>query len=233
MAQRSEPLGNPINAFFSEALLVGGEATRLYLVRHAQSEENTGEDLQTGDADLTKIGWEQALRLGQRLAGQKIDAIYSSPLSRTRQTATAIADACGLDVRINADLREVTLGAADFDIRLMPEEARERIHQRILSDGTWDAFPGSEGSSNARQRTHSVIMAIVEANASKRVVVVTHSAFMMTFFSVILGLERDFMFYPFNASITSVRAKDGRFVLWRLNDVGHLDGMPAGFGGIS
>jgi len=56
---------------------------------------------------------------------------------------------------------------------------------------------------------------------------------MMTFFSVILGLERDFMFYPFNASITSVRAKDGRFVLWRLNDVAHLEGMPAGYGGIS
>ena len=102
-----------------------------------------------------------------------------------------------------------------------------------MSEGTWDAFPGSEGSAAARQRARSVMTKIASANAGKRVVVVTHSAFMMTLVSEILGLERDFVFYPFNASITSVRAKDGRFVIWRLNDVGHLDGMPAGFGGIS
>ena len=229
----SEPAGNPINEYFRESLLVGGEATRLYLVRHAQSEENTGEDLNTGDADLTKVGREQARLLGERLAQQKVDAIYASPLSRTRQTAAAVADASGLDIRITADLREVTLGAADFDIRRMPEDERERIHERILSEGTWDAFPGSEGSANARRRTLAVISEIAAANEGKRVVVVTHSAFMMTFFSVILGLQRDFMFYPFNASITSVRAKDRRFVLWRLNDVAHLEGMPAGLGGIS
>src|SRR5437867_12093992 len=128
MTANSEPLGNPINEYFRESLLVGGEATRLYLVRHAQSEENTGQDLDTGDAGLTKVGREQAQRLGERLAQQKIDAIYASPLGRTRQTAAAIADACGLDIRVTADLREVTLGAADFDIRRMTENERERIH---------------------------------------------------------------------------------------------------------
>jgi probable phosphoglycerate mutase len=233
MTTNSEPAGNPINAFFREALLVGGEATRLYLVRHAQSEENTGDDLSTGDADLTEVGREQARRLGERLADQKIDAIYASPLGRTQQTANAIASACGLDVETDDNLREVRLGAADYDVRRLPTETQAAIQARILTEGTWDAFPGSEGSRQARERALSAVGAIAEANAGKRVVVVTHSAFMMTFFSVILGLERDFMFYPFNASITSVRAKDGRFVLWRLNDVAHLEGMPAGLGGIS
>ena len=233
MTTEVEPPGNPINEYFRESLLVGGDATRLYLVRHAQSEENTGQDLDTGDAGLTKVGREQALRLGQRLATQKLDAVYSSPLARTRQTAAAIADSLGLDIKVTSDLREVTLGAADFDIRKLSEEERAKIHDRVLREGTWDAFPGSEGSANARRRTHAVISEIAAANPGKRVAVVTHSAFMMTFFSVILGLQRDFMFYPFNASITSVRAKDGRFVLWRLNDVAHLEGMPAGFGGIS
>ncbi len=51
--------------------------------------------------------------------------------------------------------------------------------------------------------------------------------------TVILGLERDFVFNPFNASITSIRAKGDRRVLWRLNDIAHLEGMEVGWAGIS
>src|SRR5919109_388046 len=114
---RTEPPGDPIQIYFREALLIGGEATRLYLVRHAQSQGNTGEDLTSGDADLTDIGREQARRLGERLKTQKIDRVYASPLRRTQQTAAAIADASGLEVVPKADLREIELGQANHDIR--------------------------------------------------------------------------------------------------------------------
>jgi probable phosphoglycerate mutase len=231
--KRSEPPGDPINVYFREALLIGGEATRLYLVRHGQSQGNTGEDLSSGDADLTDVGREQARRLGERLKTQRIDRVYASPLRRTQQTASAIAEASGLEVIPKADLREVELGQADYDIRLLPEKERDKVAKLIMSEGTWDAFPGSEGSDVARKRVRDVIHEIVDTHPGERLVVVAHAAFIQTFVSVVLGLQRDFVFYPFNASITSIRAKDRRFVLWRLNDVAHLDGMPAGFGGIS
>src|SRR5437870_6613326 len=109
MSARPDPPGDPINVYFREALLIGGEATRLYLVRHAQSQGNTGEDLTTGDPELTEVGWEQARRLAERLARQRIDAIYASPFRRTQQTAHAIAEASGLKVRTKEDLREVSL----------------------------------------------------------------------------------------------------------------------------
>src|SRR6266508_6009446 len=101
-----EPPGDPIQAYFREALLIGGEATRLYLVRHAQSQGNTGEDLATGDPDLTEVGWEQARRLGERFKSQRIGRIYASPLRRTLQTASAIAEVSGLKVVSKGDLRE-------------------------------------------------------------------------------------------------------------------------------
>jgi len=233
MTQRPEPPGDPIQEFFREALLIGGEATRLYLVRHAQSQGNTGEDLTTGDADLTDVGREQARRLGARFAKQKIAAVYASPLRRTQETAAYIADAAGLEVRSKADLREVALGQADYDIRLLPRDEQAKVAKRIVAEGTWDAFPGSEGSAAARARVQAVINEIVRDHAGKRIVAVAHAGFMQTFFSVMLGLHRDYVFYPFNASITSVRAKDGRYVLWRLNDIAHLEGMEVGFGGIS
>jgi 2,3-bisphosphoglycerate-dependent phosphoglycerate mutase len=231
--ERPEPPGDPINLFFRDALLIGGEATRLYLIRHAQSQGNTGEDLTTGDPDLTTTGWEQARRLGERMKTQRLDAIYASPLRRTQQTALAIAEVTGLGVIPRADLREVTLGQADFDIRLLPADEQAKILDRVLSEGTWDAFPGSEGSAAARERVRNVMDQVVAENEGKRVAVVVHAAFIQTYVSIVLGLDRDFVFYPFNASVTSIRAKGERRVIWRLNDVAHLDGMPAGWGGIS
>jgi probable phosphoglycerate mutase len=209
------------------------DATRLYLIRHAQSQGNTGEDLTTGDPDLTDIGWEQAKRLGERMRDQKLDAIYASPLRRTQETALAIGDVAGLEVMPKADLVEVSLGQADYDIRRLPEDEQAEIAGRIIAEGTWDAFPGSEGSANARHRVGGVMDEIVAAHPGQRVAVVCHAAFIQTYVSIVLGIPQDFVFYPFNASIASIRARGERRVIWRLNDVAHLAGMPSGFGGIS
>lgn len=233
MSERSEPPGDPIRHFFAEALLTGPDATRLYIVRHAQSQGNTGEDLTTGDPDLTEVGHEQARRLADRFRRQKIDAVYASPLRRTQETAAYIADVAGVDVVPKADLREVTMGQADYDIRVLPAGEQRRIAERIVEEGTWDAFPGSEGSANARRRIASVMDEIAAAHPAQRVVVVAHAGFIQTYISIVLDHPRDYVFYPFNASITSVRAKADRRVVWRLNDLAHLEGMPVGYGGIS
>ena len=232
-AARPEPTGDPIHHFFRDALLIGGKATRLYLIRHAQSEGNTGEDLTTGDPDLTDVGRLQAERLGRRMKDARLDLLYASPLRRTQETAFAIADITGLEVIPKADLREVTLGQAELDIRLLPAEEQAQIARRVIAEGTWDAFPGSEGSAASRRRIAGVMDEIIAENPGRRVAVVVHAAFIQTYVSMIIGSERDFIFYPFNASINSIRAQGDKRVLWRLNDVGHLDGMPAGYGGIS
>lgn len=233
MPERPAPAGDPIFAFYRDVMLTGGDATRLYLIRHAQSQGNTGEDLTTGDPDLTEVGFEQAKRLGERMKSARLDAIYASPMRRTQETAFAIADHLGLEVHPRADLVEVVMGRADLDIRTLPLEEQEKIADRIVSDGTWDAFPGSEGSAYARNRITAAIDEIVDAHPGQRVAVVCHAGVIQTYVSVVLGVRGDFIFYPFNASIASIRAKGDRRVLWRLNDIAHLEGMPAGFGGIS
>src|SRR3989442_13982248 len=97
MSKRPQPPGDPINVYFHEALLIGGEATRLYLIRHAQSQGNTGEDLTTGDPDLTNVGLEQARGLGEPLKTQKSHSCYASPRRRTSQPASRIAEATRLE----------------------------------------------------------------------------------------------------------------------------------------
>ncbi len=229
----TQPTGNPLHLVFRDALLVGGEATRLYLIRHAQSEGNTGEDLTTGDPDLTDVGRAQAERLGKRMKDARLDALYASPLRRTQATALAIADTTGLEVVSKEDLREVMLGQPDFDIRELPIAEQKKIERQVLDGGTWDAFPGSEGSAAARKRIRGVLDEIIAAHPGQRVATVVHAAFIQTYVPIVLGLDRDFIYYPFNASICSVRAHEDRRVIWRLNDVSHLADMPAGWGGIS
>ncbi|MCH8345523.1 MAG: histidine phosphatase family protein [Chloroflexi bacterium] len=230
----SEPRGEPIAYYFRELLLIGGEATRLYLVRHAQSEGNRGE--YTGpddDPPLSEVGREHARRLAERFARQKVDAVYSSPLRRTQETAGAIAGAANLKVRTLDDLREVDLGQAQTDYEAFTEEDARALRDRIAKQPTWDSFPGSEGSAAARRRVVGAIDRIIGECGGKRVAVVTHGGMIQTYVSHVLGLERDFVFYAFNAGITSIRAQGDRRVIWRLNDIAHLDGLPPGFGGIS
>jgi probable phosphoglycerate mutase len=230
----SEPRGEPIASYFRDLLLIGGEATRLYLVRHAQSEGNRG-DYQgpDGDPPLSEVGREQARRLAQRLARQRIDALYSSTMRRTLETAQAIAETTGLTVRMVEELREVDLGEAQRDFDAFPEEETRALRERIARRPTWDSFPGSEGSAAARRRIAGAMDRIIEQCRGQRVAVVAHGAVIQTYVSYVLGLERDILFYPLNAGITSIRAQGERRVIWRLNDVAHLDGMPPGFGGIS
>ncbi len=229
-----EPRGEPIAYYFRELLLIGGEATRLYLVRHAQSEGNRGE--YTGpddDPPLSEVGREHARRLGQRFARQKVDAVYASPLRRTQETAHAVAGARGLPVRIVDDLHEVDFGEVERDFDAYSEEEARALRDRIIRRPTWDSFPGSEGSAAARRRIVGAMDRIIGECGGKRVAVVAHGGVIQTYVSHVLGLERDFVFYAFNAGITSIRAQGDRRVIWRLNDIAHLDGLTPGFGGIS
>ena len=230
----SEPPGQPVDYYFRDVLLIGGDATRLYLVRHAQSEGNRGE--YTGpddDPPLSEVGREHARRLAERFARQRVDAIYSSPLRRTQETARAIAGAAKLEVRTLDDLREVDLGQVQTDYEAYTEEDARALRDRVANQPTWDSFPGSEGSAASRRRIVGAMDRIIEECGGERVAVVAHAAVIQTYVSHVLGLERDFVFYPFNAGITSIRAQGDRRVIWRLNDIAHLDGMPPGFGGIS
>ena len=72
---------------------------RLLLVRHGKTEWNeSGRYQGISDISLSEEGLRQAEALGQRLAGEKIDAVYSSDLKRAVQTARTIASGRDLEI---------------------------------------------------------------------------------------------------------------------------------------
>jgi broad specificity phosphatase PhoE len=86
-------------------------ARRIYLVRHGET-ERSARHLYSGQADvpLTDEGRRQAVKAGERLARTGVDAIWSSPLRRARDTAEAIASATGVPVTVDERLIEVDYG---------------------------------------------------------------------------------------------------------------------------
>jgi phosphohistidine phosphatase len=75
---------------------------RLYVVRHAEAAPGDPDELRA----LTPGGREQAKALAESLSNEQppLDAVVSSPLLRARETASAIAEACGLRAEVDERL---------------------------------------------------------------------------------------------------------------------------------
>lgn len=87
------------------------QATRVLLVRHGETDWNTQARLQGHtDIALNPRGRAQAKRLRAALAGETLDAVYSSDLQRALDTARAIAEATGAPLHAEPALRERRFG---------------------------------------------------------------------------------------------------------------------------
>ena len=72
---------------------------RLILVRHGETELNRQHRIQgRGDSELNETGRTQAEAIARALKDSKVAAIYSSPLTRARDTADRVARFHTVDV---------------------------------------------------------------------------------------------------------------------------------------
>jgi ribonuclease H / adenosylcobalamin/alpha-ribazole phosphatase len=88
-----------------------GEPTTTLLLRHGETPLSAEKRFAgIGEIPLTETGVMQARAAAKALAGRSIDAVVSSPLKRTRQTAQEVADVLGLPVRTEEGFRETDFG---------------------------------------------------------------------------------------------------------------------------
>ena len=99
--------------------------TTLILVRHAQSAPDPG--LPERDWPLSDKGRAQAAALAPVLAELGVDALASSPYLRAVETLRPYAEAAGLPIEVDEDLRERQLGGWIADPAAV-EEAVRRMH---------------------------------------------------------------------------------------------------------
>jgi probable phosphoglycerate mutase len=211
-----------------------GSKTTIHFIRHGDAipEPGAAFDAATGYdvLGLSAKGRAQADALAQRLAATvHLSAIYASPTRRAKETAEALAEATGLEVRLDDRVREVYLGSESVE-HVAPDERARVVRERLASlaviairDGSWRAVPNVEPGEDVRARMCEAVDAIVAAHPYGHVAIVSHAGSINAYLATVLGIARDFFFPIGNTSLSSVRIEDGTALLMRLNDTAHLE----------
>nr|WP_300147040.1 histidine phosphatase family protein [Propionicimonas sp.] len=147
---------------------------RLILVRHGRTASNVGFLLDTAEpgADLDEGGLEQAAELVERLSHHEIEAVYTSSLVRTQQTARPVAEHRGLQLQVLPGLREISAG----DDELSSDATRYIGTMIAWGHGDLGArIPGGEDAHEFFARFDAAIEQVA-ASGRQVVMVVSHGA---------------------------------------------------------
>src|SRR5689334_13907609 len=205
--------------------------TRLYLVRHGAT-QLTAEDRFSGSTgvELSEEGRAQAQQLSERLANDRLAAVFCSPLSRTMETARIIAAPHQLAPQPFDGLREISHGHWEG---LTRKEVEEKFAEEYA---TWDADPftfapeGGESGISVLARALPVIREIVVKHAGENILVVSHKATLRLVISSLLGFDargyRDRLDQA-PACLNILDFKDPvRARLMLFNDISHYQATP-------
>lgn len=193
----------------------------LILVRHGEPDRDAGAGT-PGDPGLGERGRRQGQLLGCYLAGERVDALYTSPMHRARETAGLIAVATGNEAVPNDGLVEFDHGAAEYismsDLRASGSEQ----YQQVLN-GDYSAW-----GIDVDAFCHDAVVAIenvVSTHPGARVAVVCHGGVINAYLGWVLGLTRFTFFPPYYTSVHRVRcARSAQRTMISLNEVTHLHG---------
>jgi broad specificity phosphatase PhoE len=129
------------------------------------------------DVPLDDVGRAEAWEAAHNLAGERLTAVYTSPLDRAREVARAIAAVARVERVIDLDdLVNVDYGEWEG---LTKEECRERHPEEFAlyaRDPERAACPGGEALAVAADRVVAALQAIGTAHPGEQVAAVTHGA---------------------------------------------------------
>ena len=188
----------------------------LLLIRHAlpiRIDDGDG----PADPDLSEIGHRQAATLAEWLVAEGLDAIWSSPMSRARQTAAPVEAALGLEATVDDDLKE-------FDAEEPHYVPMEEL--KGTDDPRWRELIERLGAPEQfafRDLAAAAVERVVEAHSGQRVAVVCHGGVINAYLSTILGIDRPLFFEPTYTSISRVMASSrGHRSLVSVNEIPHM-----------
>ena len=192
--------------------------TVFHLVRHGEH-VLAGKVLagRTPGIGLSERGRAEIAVVAERLASEKIAALYASPMQRTRETAEILSGRLDLPVGYREDVIELDFG-----------EWTGLTFDEVRRDGRWEAWrtcrslaavPGGESMRQAQQRTVDALAELHRTHQRGTVVVVSHGDVIRAALLFALGMPLD-LYARIEidlASISTIEVADIGFRVRRLN----------------
>jgi alpha-ribazole phosphatase len=199
--------------------------SRILLVRHGQIKLNE-ENRFWGKTDVTlsDLGIRQSERLRDRLAAEKINAIYTSTLSRTRMTAEIIASGHKCSTTACDELNELNFG---FIEGLTFEEIKQLYPElaEVLSGfNTPPQFPGGESLDELDNRVQKFLETLHQHKPEETILIVAHAGTLRLIVCHLLGIgmENWRKIRLDMASLSIIDTYPQGAILSLLNDISHL-----------
>lgn len=193
----------------------------LILVRHALPVRiDSTSDGAPADPGLSARGLQQAQRVVDALAQDKVDVLYSSPARRALETAAPVVEALGLELVVDP-------GLAEFDAAHTSYVPVEEL--RAADDPRWhrlvagDLYHPDVDPDAFQLQVVAAVEALALRNPGGRAVAFTHSGVINAYTAHLTGQPRPLWFAPAYASLNRIgAARAGRRGIISLNETGHV-----------
>lgn len=206
---------------------------QLYLIRHAQSQNNAlPESQRVEDPGITELGRQQAKHLAERVAQLDLTRLITSPFRRTLETTLPIHETTSLTPEVRVDLHEqggCYHGYMPGNMTGRPGMNRSEIESEfpgfvvpagIDGQGWWESKPYEDGES-AQRRARKLLQRTLDefGDSNERVAFVMHADIKLLFLE---HFHYEPLAVPCNTSVTTIRITSGECRLDDYNCVRHL-----------
>ena len=196
----------------------------ILLVRHGRTDWNDVHRFQgRTDIPLNAAGLAQSEKVATRIEGWQADVVYTSPLTRARQTADVIAARLKKNPIVIEELTEVDFGSWEGAYFRTLLEKKDESLLKWIADPFSNAPPGAEEWDSIRQRAERVVNSVLDSG-HKHVVIVSHGGIIRALLVVFLNFDPHTVWKikSSNCSLTGIEVREHETSLAFANDDLHL-----------
>ena len=202
---------------------------KIILIRHGQTEWNSIGKMQgSSDVQLSQEGIHQARLLAAHFPFQRVDAIYSSPLSRAHTTASILANKFNLHVQIEPKFRETSFGNWEGMLLRDLAKADPENFEKFFMQPEELKIPNAETFLQTQERAMDAIQKIISQHKEEEnshIIIVAHGAVNRTILCAFLemSLNKMWAIAQFNTALNILREDDGNWIVELMNGTVHLE----------
>jgi broad specificity phosphatase PhoE len=202
--------------------------SKVYLVRHGQTAWNVGEIFRgRADIPLDETGKQEADLAGEALRDETLHGVYSSPLSRSMETAENIAKFHQIPVTPFDPIIDISYGEWEGLENQLVKEKYPELHALWHREPHKVKFPGGESLDEVRSRTMKGLEDLLVRHENENFVLVAHRVPNKVICCALLGLDNSHFWriQQDTASTNLFIYEDGQWIIALLNDTSYLKSL--------